>query len=61
MRTLAIALSIVSLILSSYSLYLSFKNQRNAEEKDLGKYHITHDYDSLLDELFGAYDDFIKK
>ena len=34
MRTLAIALSIVSLILSSYSLYLSFKNQRNAEERE---------------------------
>lgn len=27
----------------------------------MGKYHITHDCDSLLDELFGAYDDFIKK
>ena len=27
----------------------------------MGKYHITHDYDSLLDELFGTYDDFIKK
>ena len=33
MRTLAIALGIVSLILSSYSLYLSFKNQRNSESK----------------------------
>ncbi len=22
----------------------------------MGKYHITHDCDSLLDELFGAYD-----
>ncbi len=27
----------------------------------MGKYYITHDYDSLLDELFGAYDDFIKE
>lgn len=33
MRTLAIALGIVSLILSSYSLYLSFENKRNAEGK----------------------------